>query len=72
MGKLAERNLGPIIWLVNSIVVAELRVQRSQTRFVEVVNAWIDFNRGIGTIREQMIAGLAERATLDQVLAELI
>jgi len=35
-------------------------VQREpDTRFVEVVNAWIDFNRGIGTIRDQMIAGLA-------------
>jgi hypothetical protein len=35
-------------------------VQREQdTRFVEAVNARIDFNRGIGTIREQMIAGLA-------------
>ena len=34
-------------------------VQREpDTRFVEVVNAWIDFNRGIGTIRDQMITGL--------------
>ena len=35
-------------------------VQREpDTRFKEVVDAWIDFNRGIGTIREQMINGLA-------------
>jgi polar amino acid transport system substrate-binding protein len=35
-------------------------IQREpDTRFAEVVNAWIDFNRGIGTIREQMIDGLA-------------
>ena len=42
------------------------------TRFVEVVNAWIDFNRGIGTIRDQMIAGLAlNGVTPEQVPAEL-
>ncbi len=48
-------------------------VQREpDTRFVEVVNAWIDFNRGIGTIREQMINGLAlNGVTPDQVPAEL-
>ena len=42
------------------------------TRFVEVVNAWIDFNRGIGTIRDQLIAGLAlNGVTPEQVPAEL-
>jgi hypothetical protein len=48
-------------------------VQREpDTRFVEVVNAWIDFNRGIGTIRDQMIAGLAlNGVTVEQVPAEL-
>jgi polar amino acid transport system substrate-binding protein len=48
-------------------------VQREpDTRFVEVVNAWIDFNRGIGTIRDQMIAGLAlNGVTPEQVPAEL-
>jgi polar amino acid transport system substrate-binding protein len=48
-------------------------VQREpDTRFVEVVNAWIDFNRGIGTIREQMIGGLAMNGvTPEQVPAEL-
>ena len=35
-------------------------IQREpDTRFKEVVDAWIDFNRGIGTIREQMINGLS-------------
>ena len=35
-------------------------VQReADIRFVDVVNAWIDFNRGIGLIRQQMIDGLA-------------
>jgi polar amino acid transport system substrate-binding protein len=44
-------------------------IQREpNTRFREVVNAWIDFNRGIGTIREMMINGLAlNGVTPDQV-----
>lgn len=48
-------------------------VQREpDTRFVEVVNAWIDFNRGIGTIRDMMIAGLGlNGVTPEQVPAEL-
>ena len=48
-------------------------VQREpDTRFVEVVNAWIDFNRGIGTIRDQMITGLGlNGVTSEQVPAEL-
>ena len=48
-------------------------IQREpDTRFAEVVNAWIDFNRGIGTIREQMIAGLAlNGVTPEQVPPEL-
>ena len=48
-------------------------IQREpDTRFAEVVNAWIDFNRGIGTIREQMINGLAlNGVTPEQVPPEL-
>lgn len=48
-------------------------IQREpDTRFAEVVNAWIDFNHGIGTIREQMISGLAlNGVTAEQVPAEL-
>ncbi len=48
-------------------------IQREpDTRFREVVDAWIDFNRGIGTIREQMISGLALTGVKpDQVPAEL-
>ena len=48
-------------------------IQReADTRFKEVVDAWIDFNRGIGTIREQMISGLALTGVKpDQVPAEL-
>jgi polar amino acid transport system substrate-binding protein len=48
-------------------------IQREpDTRFAEVVNAWIDFNRGIGTIREQMINGLAlNGVTMEQVPSDL-
>jgi polar amino acid transport system substrate-binding protein len=48
-------------------------IQREpDTRFVEVVNAWIDFNRGIGTIRDMMITGLALNGVKpEQVPAEL-
>ena len=48
-------------------------IQREpDTRFRDVVDAWIDFNRGIGTIREMMINGLAlNGVTPDQVPASL-
>lgn len=48
-------------------------IQREpDTRFKEVVDAWIDFNRGIGTIREQMINGLAFAGVKpDQIPADL-
>jgi polar amino acid transport system substrate-binding protein len=37
-----------------------LGIQREpDTRFVDVVNAWIDYNRGIGQIREWLLGGLA-------------
>ena len=46
--------------------------QEPDTRFLDVVNAWIDFNRGIGTIREMMITGLAlNGVTPDQVPSSL-
>jgi len=52
---------------------ASYGIQReADTRFKEVVNAWIDFNRGIGTIREMMVNGLAlNGVTPEQVPAEL-
>jgi polar amino acid transport system substrate-binding protein len=38
---------------------SNLGVQReTDTRFVEVINAWLDYNRGLGNIREWMIKGL--------------
>ncbi len=32
--------------------------READTRFVEVINAWVDMNRGTGQIREWMIAGI--------------
>lgn len=48
-------------------------IQREpDTRFQEVVNAWIDFNRGIGTIRDMMISGFGLNGVKpEQVPAEL-
>src|SRR5271167_1993023 len=55
-------SLGPF-HLLGSPTVAlptDLAVQHEpDTRFVEVINAWLDFNRGIGQIRDWMLQGLA-------------
>lgn len=68
-------SLGPYHLLATPVVSLPscYGIQREpDTRFVEVVNAWIDFNRGIGTIREQMISGLAlNGVTPEQVPSEL-
>ena len=41
-----------------------LGIQREpDPRFAEVVNAWIDFNRGTGQIREWMLDGLENSAS---------
>jgi len=54
-------SLGPF-HLLGSPTVAlptDLAVQyEPDTRFVEVINAWLDFNRGIGQIREWLLEGL--------------
>lgn len=42
------------------------------TRFLDVVNAWLDFNRGIGQLREWLISGLElEGVKREQIPAEL-
>ena len=54
--------LGPYHLLQNPLVAlpSDLGVQREpDTRFVEVINAWLDYNRGIGQIREWLLDGLA-------------
>jgi len=50
-----------------------MAVQREpDTRFVEVVNAWLDMNRGTGQIREWMISGIiAAGARPEDIPAEL-
>jgi polar amino acid transport system substrate-binding protein len=50
-----------------------LGVQREpDTRFREVIDAWLDYNRGTGQIREWLLEGLAKfGVTRDQVPAQL-
>jgi polar amino acid transport system substrate-binding protein len=56
-------NLGAYYLLSDPFVALPscLAVQREpDTRFKEVVDAWLDMNRGTGQIREWMLAGLAK------------
>jgi polar amino acid transport system substrate-binding protein len=48
-------------------------IQREpDTRFVDVLNAWLDFNRGIGQIREWLIGGLEKMGvSRDQIPSTL-
>lgn len=68
-------SLGPYHLLTNPFVAlpSNLAVQHEpDTRFVEVINAWLDFNRGIGQIREWMLDGLELNGVpRDAVPAEL-
>ena len=55
-------SLGPYHLLTNPLVALPscLGVRReADTRFQEVINAWIDFNRGVGQVRDYLLAGLA-------------
>ncbi|HYZ61038.1 MAG TPA: transporter substrate-binding domain-containing protein [Acetobacteraceae bacterium] len=57
-----NRALGRFHLLQHPLVAlpSALGVRREpDTRFVEVINAWIDYNRGIGQIRDWLLAGLA-------------
>lgn len=54
-------NLGEYHLLTNPLIAlpSNLGIQREpDSRFADVVNAWLDFNRGIGNIREWMLGGL--------------
>ena len=54
--------LGPYHQLTGPLVAlpSNFGVRREpDTRFLEVVNAWIDFNRGTGQIQEELLDGLA-------------
>ncbi|MBV9813808.1 MAG: transporter substrate-binding domain-containing protein, partial [Acetobacteraceae bacterium] len=67
--------LGSYALLSNPSVAlpSNLAVRREpDTRLMDVLNAWLDFNRGTGQIREWMIAGLEKTgATRDSIPAEL-
>ena len=68
-------NLGSYHLLTTPLVAlpSALGIQREpDTRFVDVINAWIDYNRGIGQIREWLLGGLAlNDVKPDQVPSEL-
>jgi polar amino acid transport system substrate-binding protein len=46
---------GPLVALPSNFGVR----REPDTRFLEVLNAWIDFNRGTGQIREDLLDGMA-------------
>lgn len=68
-------SLGPYYLLTNPTVALPscIGLQREQdTRFKEVMDAWLDMNRGTGQIREWMLEGLAKvGVNRDQVPATL-
>jgi polar amino acid transport system substrate-binding protein len=58
----------PTVALPSSLAVQ----YEPDTRFVDVLNAWLDFNRGIGQLREWIVGGLElERVKRDQIPSEL-
>src|SRR6185437_14235741 len=68
-------SLGSYHLLNNPLVALPscLGIQREpDTRFADVINAWIDFNRGTGQIREWLLDGLAKfGVTREQVPSTL-
>jgi polar amino acid transport system substrate-binding protein len=68
-------SLGPYHLLDDPLVAlpSNLGIQHeADTSFAEVLNAWLDFNRGIGQIREWLINGLAQEGVKrDQIPASL-
>jgi polar amino acid transport system substrate-binding protein len=70
-----NQKLGSYHLLNNPLVALPscLGIQREpDPRFADVVNAWIDFNRGTGQIREWLLEGLSKSGvTRDQVPASL-
>jgi polar amino acid transport system substrate-binding protein len=68
-------SLGPYHLLTNPLVALPscLGIQREpDTRFKEVIDAWLDMNRGTGQIREWLLDGLAKfGVTRDQVPSTL-
>jgi polar amino acid transport system substrate-binding protein len=70
-----NRSLGPYHMLTGPLVAlpSNFGVRREpDTRFIDVVNAWIDYNRGVGQIREWLLSGLAiNGVTKDDVPPEV-
>jgi polar amino acid transport system substrate-binding protein len=59
---------GPLVALPSCLAIQ----RESDTRFLDVINAWIDFNRGTAQIREWLLAGLGKfGVSRDQVPATL-
>ena len=57
-----NHSLGPYHLLQNPLVAlpSAMAVRREpDTRFLDVVNAWVDYNRGTGQVRDWLLAGLA-------------
>ena len=57
-----NRSMGPYHLLTTPLVALPSAFgtrREADTRFIDVVNAWIDYNRGIGQIRDWLLAGLA-------------
>lgn len=57
-----NRALGPYHLLTGPLVAlpSAMGVRREpDTRFLEVINAWVDYNRGVGQIRDWLLGGLA-------------
>ncbi len=71
-----NRALGPYHLLTGPLVAlpSNFGVRREpDTRFVDVVNAWIDYNRGVGQIRDWLLGGLAlNGVTPDDVPSEVV
>ncbi len=70
-----NRQMGPYHQLTGPLVALPscFGVRREpDPRFVDVVNAWIDYNRGVGQIREWLLGGLAlSGVTPDDVPADV-
>ena len=57
-----NRSLGPYHLLTTPLVAlpSAMGIRREpDTRFVDVLNAWVDYNRGVGQVRDWLLAGLA-------------
>lgn len=70
-----NRALGPYHMLTGPLVALPscLGVRREpDSRFVDVINAWIDYNRAVGAIRDGLLGGLAlNGVTAEDVPAEV-